>query len=506
MRQTRTLLLLSFLMLFCVVKNTAQIKKERLSVLYVGYDPSIPMDPGVTKSEIATGGMQAERFMQDVKTRFGSFESYLKQYFSKVGTVDARNYKKELSTAYDVTIFDQVVTPWKKQESIKGADGRSKNNPAEYLTEDFDFATIFIGHTAPVMGQSIGLKLDWLCLCLDADAHHLKTEHPIFKGPFTVKMTMVEKPTPEGIYHYPSGKDVPKQIPMWRVQKEGYLDGKGYRMGLVSRGEGFLDSPDAEYISSGVNTKDLDAVAIGRHGNFFLWGFSASPDYMTEEAKQVFANSVVYIKQFKGQKPIARKYNDRIETKASIDDIIIKLNIEAYEKYKKDLADFNDQIKKSSDALRAKKEKGEKLSEMEEMVLNMPVREMPSPTWEQYVQRTAREFFKPEYVQNVEALKKFLEENRKFMYSEPEGFYTLKIDEDLKKAGIGNDENTFLPYYIDLLKNGTDSQSASKILLRYTGLTMSATQWEEWLKKNSSKLFFTQAGGYKWLVDTTKKK
>lgn len=506
MKQTRVLLVLSITMLLCGFSNTAQIKKEPLSVLYVGYDPSIPMDPAITKSETATGGMQAERFLGDVNTRFGSFESYLKQYFSKVRTVDARSYKRELSAEYDVTIFDQVVTPWKKQENVKEADGRSKNQPAQYLNEDFDFATIFIGHTAPVMGQSIGLKLDWLCLCLDADAHHLKMEHPIFKGPFPVTLTMVDKPTPEGIYHYPSGKDVPGQIPMWRVQKEGYLEGKGYRMGLVSRGEGFLDSPDAEYISSGVNTKDLNAVAIGRHGNFLLWGFSASPDYMTEEAKLVFANAVVYMKQFKGQKPIARKYNDRIATKASIDDIIAKLNKESFEKYKTDLADFNVQMKKSTDALRAKKEKGEQLSEMEVMVLSMPVREMPVPTWEQYVQQTSREFFKAEYVQNIDALKNFLFENRKFMYSEPDGFYSLKIDEDLKKSGVGNDEKTFLPYYIDLLKSGKDSDLANKLLLRYTGLAMSAEQWGKWLKDNSSKLFFTQAGGYKWLVDTTKKK
>lgn len=36
---------------------------------------------------------------------------------------------------------------------------------------------------------------------------------------------------------------------------------------------GFEDSPEAEVISSGVCAKSLDAVAIGRHGNFFHWGF-----------------------------------------------------------------------------------------------------------------------------------------------------------------------------------------------------------------------------------------
>ncbi|SFW19408.1 hypothetical protein SAMN02927921_00472 [Sinomicrobium oceani] len=173
---------------------------------------------------------------------------------------------------------------------------------------------------------------------------------------------------------------------MWRVQKEGYLEAKGYRVGMVSRGDGFLDSPDAEYISSGVNTKDVGAVAIGRHGNFFLWGFSGSPDYMTEEAKQVFANAVVYMKQFKGQKPIARKYNDRIATKDYIDNVIGMLNKESFEHTVQYYKDLNVQSAKMFKELKEKKAKGKQLTEMEEAIIKAQSRPMPIPDWEQYVQ------------------------------------------------------------------------------------------------------------------------
>jgi len=124
---------------------------------------------------------------------------------------------------------------------------------------------------------------------LDADAHHWRAEHPIFKGPFPVKMTVRMCPTPSDAFHYAYFMDepVPDSVLMWKVQNKGYQTHEGFRVGMVARPWGFEDSPDAEYISSGVCAKTLDAVAIGRHGNFLHWGFAASPADMTEEAKTV---------------------------------------------------------------------------------------------------------------------------------------------------------------------------------------------------------------------------
>ncbi|MCK0131243.1 hypothetical protein MWU59_06955 [Flavobacteriaceae bacterium F08102] len=502
LHQLRKIFILS-LYLFSMAVFSQQTK-QNISVLLVGYDPATQTDeikglPFKRGTSIAD-----QRYNKEIRTRFDAWKTYLKKYFTKVGTADARLYKTEMSDAYDVTIFDQTIQPWKAAVRETKEDGSIHYEAPKYLTEDFDHASIFIAETAPQMGQSIGTKLDWLCLCLDAEAHHIKTEHPIFKGPFKVNLTMVTKPTPEGIFHYPSGNNVPKEIPMWRVQKEGYLDGKGYRIGLVSRGDGFLDSPDVEYISSGVNSKDVGAVAIGRHANMFLWGFSGSPDYMTDEAKQVFANAVVYMKQFKGVKPIARKYNDRIATKVYIDNMVGRLNKDFFNKSVAYYKDLNEKSAKRVAALKARKAKGEKLTKTEEMIMKAQSRPMEIPDWATYVKNTSGKFFNLEYVDNVDALKTYLLENRKYMYSEPDGFWELKIDEDVKKLGIGNDDIRILDTCVSLLKKGNQKDLANRILKRYTGLEMSPSAWEKWLNTNRNKLFFTESGQYKWLIDTTK--
>ena len=72
------------------------------------------------------------------------------------------------------------------------------------------------------------------------------------------------------------------------------------------------------YIDDTIAPDSLPMWRVGRHGNFLHWGFAASPDDMTEEARDVFANAVVYIAGFAGQTPVARKYNDRIITRHDI--------------------------------------------------------------------------------------------------------------------------------------------------------------------------------------------
>ena len=37
------------------------------------------------------------------------------------------------------------------------------------------------------------------------------------------------------------------------------------------------------------------AVAVGRHGNFLQWGFSAPPSKMTDAGQKLFVNCLYYI-------------------------------------------------------------------------------------------------------------------------------------------------------------------------------------------------------------------
>jgi hypothetical protein len=496
-------LLTVFLFLLTLVCLSQSVQKQNIKVLYVGYDPVMPIPDSLQHKTSITGGGRPERFTQEYKNRMPAFKSYLEKYFTTVKTVDARQYDMKMSAGYDVTIFDEVIKPWKARVSER-TEGRTIYEPAKYLTEDFDHAAIFIGHTAPTMGESVGSKLDWHCLCLDADAHNIETGHTIFNRPFKTNLTFAKKPTPKNYYLFPSGKDFQEEIPMWRVQKEGYKDEKGYRVGLVSRRAGFTDSPDAEFIAGGVNTKDAGAVAIGRHGNFFLWGFSGSPDYMTDEAKLVFANAVVYMKGFKGQKPVARKYRPTIAVRDElVDDMLYRITKEAFQHFLKYEEENNKQMAAFLAGLQKKKDEGATLSEMEATILKNNSRPIEILTWPQYFKNVSSRFFKEEYVENPDALKQFLQENREYMYTD--GQYSIKIDEDAKALGISNRDLKLLYKAVELLQKREQAELGKRILSRYTKEKFeNANQWTQWLDTNKNKLFFTDSGGYVWLINTIK--
>ena len=208
-----------FLFLLAQVCLSQSIQKQNIKVLYVGFDPALSIPDSIQDHIRLTGGASPERFTREYKSRMLAFQSYLNKYFTTVKTVDARQYDMKMSAGYDVTIFDEVIKPWKERVYEK-KEGRTIYEPAKYLTEDFDHAAIFIGHVAPMMGESVGSKLDWHCLCLDADAHHIQTDHPIFNRPFKINLTFSKKSTPKNYYLFPSGKDLAEEMPMWRVQKE----------------------------------------------------------------------------------------------------------------------------------------------------------------------------------------------------------------------------------------------------------------------------------------------
>lgn len=61
---------------------------------------------------------------------------------------------------------------------------------------------------------------------------------------------------------------------------------------------------------------------------------------MTEEAKTVFANAIVYISRFAGQKPFVRKYNDRIATREYVKEQLYLSTREAWQERVKSDEEF----------------------------------------------------------------------------------------------------------------------------------------------------------------------
>ena len=259
--------------------------------------------------------------------------------------------------------------------------------------------------------------------------------HEIFEKPFKVALTFAKRDTPENYRSWPDGRDLPKQMDVWQVQ--GKLRSQNY--GLVSDGYGFLDSPDCEFISGGINSKGPGSVAIGRQANLLLWGFCASPSEMTEEARRVFLNAIVYMKRYGGARPAVEKTRPAREW---------ALLYAAY------------LGKKGAD-------------------------------W-------AEKQFAPELLKRPDAttFESFLRADLEYLWSDG----AFRIDEDAKALGISNRDARLLDRCIEML--GTeDATRAKAILARYVPEKFdTAAQWKEWLQKNRERLYFTDTGGYCWRV------
>ena len=466
--------------------------KSNLKVLYVG---------GNADYESFMEKRSSEEHEASVESRMQAFGDMLRDYFDSVAVINGKDYTPELSESYDVTVFDGRIPTIKPAIRETDAQGNiTRYVRAQLLPEDFDCAAVTIGSTGESVGRAIGSKNDWYCLCLDAHAHHFVKEHPIFHGPFKTAMTFEMRPTPEDAYHYAyfSDEPIPDSILMWRVQTKGYKTDEGFPVGMVSRPWGYTDSPDAEYISSGVCAKTLDAVAIGRHGNFLTWGFAASPAYMTEEAKAVFANAICYIAQFKGKGMLVRKYNDRIATREYIKELTYLATMEPYEERVRWAEEANAEgVKKQAEA-RAKKARGEKLTNEDKYYLNFkPQKPM---TLGQYLQRYEKEAYEI-LGEDLGAYPKYYSENRDYFYG-GKGSYVLTVDEDCNAWGIPNNDKRLLEKAISCLEKGEETDRAQRILDRYTMCTFETPEeWRTWYDTYQKKIFFTESGGWVFMID-----
>jgi hypothetical protein len=267
--------------------------------------------------------------------------------------------------------------------------------------------------------------------------------HEIFQKPLKVNLRWEERPTPENYRHWPGGEKLGKTIKVWKVQTRKFpaLD-----PGLVSDPYGFDDSPDAEAIASGLNSKGPNSVALARHGNFFLWGFAAQPSDMTPEARKCFVNSVCYIKKFDGQKPLVHKdgrgrqwvlvyagYVERVKNAESLKGL------------------FPDDLRKR-------------------------------------------------FGTDAEKYRKYYRQNLEYLYaSSSTGM--IVVDEDVKGLSLSNRKVELLDRCVSMLEKGEDADLARRVLKRYTGEHCAdARGWRAWLETNRGRLFFSDVGGFKFFV------
>jgi hypothetical protein len=470
---------------FSVIAQSQPVKKSDLKVLYVGHHPDGP-------DRYYFGG-NLDTWKATKKERSAEFMKLFNTYFKDVTLVYGDDYKESMSDAYDVTIFDAII-PQADGTLSEGMPSRGE----PYLSKDYDAATVFIAGPAGPLLDDRNSKINTLCNCLDSHAYYTNPNHPVFNSPYKVDMTTEMRAPNRGVYGYYTAKNLPEKLPMLRMQNVDHLE--GYPPGIVSSPM-FDDSPDAETIASGPSIKMVEAVSIGRHGNLFQWGYRADPRHLTQSGKLALINSIHYIAQFKGQKPFVERTK---QNRLSALDKIYKASNKGFDyqlKFYQRLHDRYNEAKARS--LAGKSTKWDK------MTLS---RETKFPDRVSYLKDVPKEVIKKN-LDDWDAYLSYYEDNKGYLglseVKEREGsgfkYQDIIIDTDLQKLKVANNDIALLDACINMLETNDQPELAQKLLTKYTTESFTtAKQWKKWLKKNRDKLFFTETGGYKWMVNQIK--
>jgi hypothetical protein len=373
-------------------QSTVAEPKQQLRILYIGGDADVLGGPG--------------------PERAADFRKFLEANFTSVKTTKGSEFKPEMAEDVDVIVKDAPIPM--------------------VLPITFRRPMVLIGSNGLWGIDRTGTKIDILCECLREKLHDIRLDHEIFKGPLPVNPTLVQEPDPY----------TGKTVGMWKVHE------KVSDPGLVAAIEQFLDADDSEIISGGINLKGDHGVALVREANLFLWGPIASPRLMTEEARRVFVNTVVYMKQFDGAKQtVWRGLSGRREF---------------------------------------------------EQVLAIPdLKRMLSPD------RAYRDFLPDLVVRHgadITKYRAYYAPNLAYV-RQPHGAIWFEIDQDAKSLGIANNDPKLLEKSVELLRNPSEVSKAQRLLERYTGLSLTgADAWEKWLSENRSKLYFSDSYDYRFFA------
>lgn len=297
-------------------------------------------------------------------------------------------------------------------------------------------------------------------------------QHVIFRSPLPVNLEFVEEEKPKDYYLYPGTARLGEKIKVWKVQTKSFPE---VDPGLVSSRERFLNTPDAEIISGGINGKGPQSVAIARHGNYFLWGFYAQPKHMTESAQRAFINSVCYIAKFDGQRagPVQATYGGRDAFLAnvywlrSVSDEYLDLMVK----------DFKEQIEEYPSA------------EMLEQVGDDPKAYFRS-MFGKFAEQRRNEIpgdVRQQCQDDTERLIAYYDQNIEYLTKDEAGGY--RVDPDVKKLKISNRSMELLEKCIELLDQDGQAETAMGMLDRYTRQSFDdAEGWRNWWQKSRERI------------------
>jgi cytochrome c biogenesis DsbD-like protein len=378
--------------MYSVAESASVEAKQPLRILYIGGDDDVLGGPG--------------------PQRAADFQQFLEKYFTSVATTKGTDFKGEMAKGIDVIVKDARIPI--------------------VLPPTFRKPMVLVGSNGLRGIDRTGTKIDLLCECLKEKLHTIQLDHPIFHGPLAVTPTLTQEVDPV----------TGKTFGMWKVHE------KMESPGLVTAVDQFLDADDSEIIAGGINMKGDHGVALVREANLFLWGPIGNPRLMTEEARRVFVNTVVYMKQFDGAKQtVWRGLHGRreLEMVLATKDLRRMLGSErAYNDFLPTLID--------------------------------------------------------KYSDSIEKYRAYYGPNLGYVH-EPHGAIWFEVDEDAKSLGIANNDPRLLEKCVGLLSNPSEAPKALRLLQRYTGLSLTdTTAWQDWLKQNRSKLYFSDSYDYRFFT------
>ncbi len=413
------------------------------------------------------------------------FCAFLAGHFTHVAHRDLREFKEEDANGHDVVIVD-----WSYGYDGNGGidDKKWKRFRPPKLSMKFARPTILIGRAGGSIANSLKLKINWLCLCLEGPAHHLALDHPLFHSPLEVDPKLEQMLTPPDYPYLTLDPAIGPTMNVWTVQTKDYPQTDP---GLVSSLYGLKDSPDAEVFAQGVAGKGPDTVPLGRHANFFLWGFSAPPADMTPSGKRLFVNAVCYMRQFDGQAPLVRNEAQAREW-ALRQAMIPRFLSEDYKQreIRRQRALFNLHPEWIPEKHKA---------DVDAFVLDS-VRKTQKAE-EQWMKEVLPEPLRTQFGMDADKYVGYYTENLEYLRPGKERSSGFVVDEDVKSVGPSNRSVELLERCVSKLEENDRPDLALRLLKRYTQENFETpSHWRTWLNANRTRLFFSDVGGYKFFT------
>lgn len=293
----------------------------------------------------------------------------------------------------------------------------------------------------------------------------MRLDHPIFHHPLEPTIELTEIDTPGSYRNWPDGRHLGPKMKVWKVH-----DGKFPQIdvGLVCDPYGFEDTPDAEWISSGVNSKGPGSVALARVGNFFHWGFFGDPSLMTASARQVFVNTICWMKQFDGQRPLLSA------KQAQARDWVL-----VYVGYVRELGE-------SDSTFTSHSADGTKQQSAQEFLRTLFPAEILAAAGQ------------GEGKLDAGKLEKYYLDHFEFLVKGDSG---IVVDADVRELGVSNRRPEFLTVLAQRLEQDPSDALALRCIERYVRPPHSEPgAIARWLRENFRRMYFSDVAGYRWYL------